>query len=145
MARPIMLDAKLSYRIVDLIKYGATRAEIATWTGVSSRSLQYWLARGRRGEAPFDRFAAEFDDAAEFARRIHFLVQYRREREASKLRWQAYKSSRERWWLDRLGPAAFWARRLLWCLAEGKSRGAARARAELTALIEAEARRRRSE
>jgi hypothetical protein len=42
-----------------------------------------------------------------------------REREQSRLRWQAFKRARERWWLEKLGPERFWENRLKWLARKG--------------------------
>src|SRR5262245_5944961 len=46
-------------------------------------------------------------------------------------RYAVFRARRERWWLERLGPAEFWRRRLAWAVARGRHGAAARAAAEL--------------
>ena len=138
MARPTKFDPRIGRLIVAHVAVGATRDEAAERAGVSLRAVQYWLARGRRGEDPFATFAKHLDRAATDASRVKVAARHEREREADKGRWQGYKAAQERWWLACLGPVAFWSRRLAWCQDNGRDRGAARAREELMAIFEAD-------
>lgn len=142
MARPTKYDPTIARLVVAHVALGATRGEAADAAGIALRSVQYWLARGRRGEAPFDGFAERLDSAADAVRRAKVRARYEREHEVSKERWQAFKASRERWYLDRLGPLAFWTRRLSWCEARGRDHGKARALGEIQGLVRAEQERR---
>ena len=142
MARPTKYDPTIARLIVARVALGATRGEAADAAGIALRSVQYWLARGRSGEAPFDGFAERLDSAADQVRRAKVRARYGREIEISKERWQTFKASRERWWLDRLGPLAFWTRRLSWCEAKGRDHGRTRALGEIGRLVRAEQERR---
>jgi transposase len=142
MARPSQFDQRTGRLIIAHVAVGATRGEAADAAGVALRAIQYWLARGRRGEPPFEEFAARLDRAADRVRRAKVAASYERNAEISKGRWQVFKVSRERWWLDHLGPFEFWARRYAWCRANGRDHGKARALGEIARLVRSESDRR---
>lgn len=137
MARPTKFDPKIASLVLAHVEAGATRGKAAKLAGISLRAVQYWLARGRMGVAPFDAFAKHLDHAADRVRRDKVRARYEREAEASKARWQVFRAARERWWLDRLGPTAFWVRRYEWSHARGKDQAKARAMNELVSLASA--------
>ncbi len=104
MARPTKFDPLIGRLIVARVAAGATRGEAATEAGVALRAVQYWIARGRKGEAPYEAFAKALDASADAVRINKLAARRCRMEQAGKARGQAFKAAREGWWLDRLGP-----------------------------------------
>jgi hypothetical protein len=131
MARPTKFDAAKGRSAILLALGGEPQQWIARGVGVSHRTLQYWIARGRDGDPAFAEWAGEFDEAAERGRRRKFDLNCQRRIAKDKERWQAFKASREAWWLERLGPLEFWRRRLRWLAEKGYDDAYGRAIARL--------------
>jgi transposase len=114
MARPPKFRPDLAGATLVLARGGMSRERIARELGISRRTLQNWLARGRAQEEPFAAWAGAFDEAVVAARRRRLQSGNQRQQSEAKARWQKFKAARSRWWLDRLGPEEFILRRLLW-------------------------------
>jgi hypothetical protein len=104
---------------LSLAAEGEPRIWVARNSGISLRTLQSWLAKGRDGDPSYARWADEFIEAERLAYKRKIDARHEREREKSRQRWQTFKRSRERWWLEHLGPARFWQNRLDWLASEG--------------------------
>lgn len=135
MARPTKFDPAKAERILALILAGTPRTRAATEAGLAVRTVQLWLARGRRGEKPFSAWSERLDEASDAVRRAKVRARYKREAVEAKDRWQAFKAARQRWWLDRLGPVEFWSRRFEWCQSMGRTQSASRSLRELRASL----------
>jgi hypothetical protein len=110
-----------------LAKGGEPLHWIAYGVGVSTRTLKYWLAAGRAGDARYAAWAEQFGEAAEIGRRRKFDLQCAKETEKSKERYQEFKRRRIRWWKDQLGVEGFYLRRLRWLASKGHTAAFARA------------------
>jgi hypothetical protein len=82
----------------------------------------------------FAEWAAEYDRLVNIIHRAKLQITREKNMVESKARFQSFKRSREAWWLKRLGPVEFYARRLDWLYSRGKmhsyDRLVARLRAE---------------
>jgi hypothetical protein len=94
---------------------------VAFAAGVSRRTLQAWLERGRRGDPAYAAWAEEFDRRAERTRLARNRAWWNRYRAEARARYQRFRRERVQWWLDRLGPEEFWRRRLRWLAAHGQT------------------------
>jgi hypothetical protein len=134
MARPVKFDADTA-RLASLLKRdGFSNMIIARDCGISRRTLQGWLARGRAGAPPSADFAREFDRAAETGRKRLWLIRFQRDMIRSRRSWRRFKAARELWWLERLGPERFWRRRLRWLAERGHAAAYERTLAQVHAL-----------
>jgi transposase-like protein len=114
MARPIKFDSSKARTALLLARAGETQREVARGAGVAPRTLQYWLTRGRSGDPVFAEWAAEYDRLVNIIHRAKLQIMREKNMVESKARFQSFKRSREAWWLKRLGPVEFYARRLDW-------------------------------
>jgi hypothetical protein len=130
-ARPTKFNTELGIQILMLLDDGLSRRRIAAAVGVSLRTLQTWLARGRGGLPSMQRWASSFDRDTVVRRRISFARYLHRLAIRDRKRWRLFRAARERWWLDRLGPVEFWKRRIAWHLNHGNTQGVEHALAEL--------------
>lgn len=64
MARPTKFDPELATSLVKLVEAEATHAEAAHACGVSLRTVQGWITRGRKGFEPFRAFVVDLDAAS---------------------------------------------------------------------------------
>ncbi len=83
--------------LVDLAD-GQTRACAAARAGITDRTMQNWMARGRKGEEPF----ASFVSAVKKAERDAEAVAVGEIRKAGTKNWTAFA-----WWLERKFPASW--------------------------------------
>lgn len=77
---------------------GQTRACAAARAGITDRTMQNWMARGRRGEEPF----ASFVSSVKKAERDAEALAVGEIRKAGKKNWTAYA-----WWLERKFPESW--------------------------------------
>ncbi len=54
--RPISLTPEVHRRIVAALRLGLSRSAAAGVGGIAARTMREWLARGEKGEEPFDAF-----------------------------------------------------------------------------------------
>jgi hypothetical protein len=136
MARPTKFNPDRGRELIQHIVAGESRREAAEASGVSSRTLATWLARGRAGVPPFAEWVHEFQAAerrAGMGPRGVCRLRERTEPHDSKERWQRFKAQRIAWHLERLGPLEFWRRRLDWLASKGHTRASDRTVAKLRA------------
>ncbi len=112
--RPTRFTEDLAVELVCLVDDGMTRKTAAARVGIGERTLHDWQARGRRGEPAFHFWMTMLEAAVDRARRRRCREAWKRYDARAKERWREFKQSRERWWLDRLGPEEFYKRRLNW-------------------------------
>jgi len=91
-------DEDRQRRILKDLADGQTRACAAARAGISESTLQKWMARGRKGEEPFDTFVT----AVKKAERDAEAVAVGEIRKAGKKNWTAYA-----WWLERKYPQSW--------------------------------------
>jgi len=118
--RPSRFAQNQAIKLVCLVDDGMTRKAAAARVGIGERTLHDWQARGRRGESAFQFWMTMLEAAADRARRRRCREAWKRYGAKAKERWKEFKQSRERWWLDRLGPEEFSKRRLNWLAERGK-------------------------
>ena len=117
MARPSKFTAAKAETILAAILEGASQAEAARRAGVGRRTIQEWLAKGRaETSGPFWSFAFRFGRRSRMAHRRKLRTSWARYHARKAESWQRFRSSREGWWMERLGPRLFWRRRLEWAL-----------------------------
>ena len=114
LGRPTRFSQDLAMELICLVGDGMTRKAGAARVGIGGRTLHDWQARGKRGEALPEPDRDDMDAAADRARRRRCREAWKRYDVRAKERWREFKHSRERWWLDRLGPEEFYTRRLNW-------------------------------
>src|SRR4051794_33072689 len=131
--RPSRFTEDVAIELVCLVEEGLSRKAAAARLGIGERTLHDWQARGRRGEPEFAFWLSMMDGAAARARRRRCLRAWERYDARAKERWQEFKRARERWWLERLGPVAFYILRLSWLAERGKWRACERLVADLKA------------
>lgn len=85
-------------RILADLADGQTRACAAARAGITDRTLQNWMARGRKGEEPFTSFVS----AVKKAERDAEAVAVAAIRTAGAKNWTAYA-----WWLERKFPESW--------------------------------------
>jgi hypothetical protein len=118
--RPTRFTPDLAIELICLVDDGMSRKAAAARVGIGERTLHDWQARGRRGDPTFQFWMSELEAAAVRASRRRCREAWRRYDANAKQRWREFKHSRERWWLDRLGPEEFYRRRLNWLAEHGK-------------------------
>jgi transposase len=100
--RPTKLDDLVAKRITDAIAAGGSRSAAAEAARVHRSTLMLWLARGRKGEAPYSDFLDRIRKAEADAENEMVVVV----REAAKKNWCAAA-----WWLERRRPKIYSLRR----------------------------------
>lgn len=91
--RPTLLDDERAERIIKAIRNGGSRNAAAEAAGVDRSTLFEWIARGRKGEAPFN----DFVDRIKRAESVAENAMVRVVRKAARMgTWQAAA-----WWLER--------------------------------------------
>jgi transposase len=118
--RPTRFTPDLAIKLICLVDDGMTRKAAAARVGIGERTLHDWQARGRRGDPDFRFWMSELEAAADRARRRRCREAWKRYEARAKERWRELKQSRERWWLDWLGPQEFSKRRLNRLVERGK-------------------------
>ena len=119
--RPTRFNQALAVELVCLVDEGMTQKAAAAPVGIGERTLHDWQAWGRRGQLAFRSWVVMMDAAAQRARRRRIREFWKRHEARAKERWREFKRSRERWWLDRLGPEDFYTLCLNWLAERGKS------------------------
>lgn len=95
-SRPTKLTTELQADLCESLKNGVDRRHACETVGISLRTFQGWLARGRRREAPFSTLLSHVKKAEADAVAFH-VGQIRKASEEGT--WQA-----SAWWLERRHP-----------------------------------------
>src|SRR5690349_15906428 len=101
MPRTTGFDAERGRLARDLAERGETRQAIADRLGVSRRTLQGWLRRGREGHPTYAAWVADFYAASSQGHRRRIVASSEVDRARGRERWRAFRASREAWWLAR--------------------------------------------
>jgi hypothetical protein len=133
MARPTKFNPDQGQVIVEALRSGLGRRAAVEAAGVGLRTLAEWIAKGRAGDPAFRPWVAQVDQAEGVARRRRVNAQWARYRIEGRERWKRFGASREAWYLEKLGPARFWSRRLQWLADHGKGQAYAATVAKLEA------------
>jgi hypothetical protein len=117
--RPTKFNPDRARRAVVLARASERRIWIARAIGVSKRTLQEWIRRGRAGDPVFADWAEAFDRATEWGRRRSLRLRYAAEADERRRSWQRFRMARQAWWYEKLGPNRFWLGRAVWLEVHG--------------------------
>jgi hypothetical protein len=118
-ARPSKFNDEAAGAILNVLSGCGSRRDACEMAGVSTRTLDRWLAKGRKGVEPFVGFVAQVEVHERRNRRIRLAHSCLRLMARNRESWLRFKEARQRWWLERLGPEEYWARRIRWLLERG--------------------------
>lgn len=61
--RPTLFNAAIAERLIAYVKENPSKTSAANFVGISIKTLQVWLKKGRDGDPQFAEFAARFESA----------------------------------------------------------------------------------